>query len=64
MSNPFTSKRSIRAGYLNSGGVKKGGDNPKKGDDKTKKGVKAAKSSNYLTPDAKKVFNHLWHGFT
>ena len=57
LSNPSASTRSIGAGYLTSGGAKKGGNN-------TKKGVKAAKCSDYLTPAAKKAFNHLWYVFT
>ena len=51
------SKRSIRAGYLTSGGAKRS-------DGNTKKDVKAAKSSDYLTPAAKKAFNYLRHAFT
>ena len=50
LSNLSPSKRSTRAGYLTSGGAKKG--------------VKAAKGSDYLTLAAKKAFNHLWHIFT
>ena len=52
LSNPFVSKRSTRAGYLNFGGAKRGSG-------KTKKGVKGARGFNYLTLVAKKVFNHL-----
>ena len=55
--NLSTSKRSTRAGYLTSGGAKRGGGN-------TKKGVKATKGYNYLIPSAKKTFNHLQHMFT
>ena len=62
--NPFASKRSTKAGYLTSQSAKKGGDNPKRGGDNIKNSVKASKSSNYLTPDAKKTFNHLRHVFT
>ena len=43
-------------GYLTSGDAKRDGGN-------TKKGVKAAKSSDYLTSDAKKTVNHLQHAF-
>ena len=57
LSNLFMSKKSTRAGYLTSGGIKKGGSN-------TKKGVKAARDPNYLITAAKKAFNHLWHAFT
>ena len=57
LSNSFASIRSTKAGYLTSKGVKRGGGN-------TKKGVKAAKSSDYLTPATKKAFNHLRHAFT
>ena len=56
LSNSSTSKKSIGAGYLTSGGAKKGGGN-------TKKGFKAAKGSDYLFSAAKKAFNHLWHAF-
>ena len=52
LSNPSMSMRSIKAGYLTSGGAKRGGGN-------TKKNVKAAKCSDYLTPAAKKAFNLL-----
>ena len=45
------------AGYLTSKGTKRGGGN-------TKKGVKAARGFDYLTPAAKKAFNHLRHAFT
>ena len=51
LSNLSASKRSIRAGYLTFGGVKKGNGN-------TKKIIKAVKSPNYLTPAAKKAFNY------
>ena len=57
LSNSFVSKKSTDVGYLTSGGAKKGGGN-------TKKGVKANKSSDYLTLDAKKAFNHLRYAFT
>ena len=59
LSNPFASKNSIKAGYLTSKGIKKGGNNPKKGGDNTKKGGKAAKSSDYLASNAKKAFTYL-----
>ena len=57
LSNSSMSKKSFGAGYLTSGGAKKGGGN-------TKKGVKAAKGPNYLNSAAKKAFNHLRHAFT
>ena len=57
LSNSSASKRSLGAGFLTSGDTKKGGGN-------TKKGVKAARDPDYLTPAAKKAFNHLWHAFT
>ena len=57
LSNPSTSKKSIRAGYLTSGGTKRDGGN-------TKKGVKAARVFDYLILDIKKAFNHLRHVFT
>ena len=57
LSNPSVSKRFIGAGYLTSKGTKRG-------DGNTKKGVQAAQGSNYLTLDAKKAFNYLWHMFT
>ena len=57
LSNLFTSKRSIKAGYLTPRSAKKGGNN-------SEKSVKAAKDSNYLTRNAKKPFNHLRHVFT
>ena len=57
LSNPFASTRSTEAGYLTSKGAKKGGGN-------TKKGVKAATDSDYLTPAAKRAFNHLRDTFT
>ena len=56
LSNPSVSKKSTKTCYLTSGGAKRGGGN-------TKKDVKAAKGSNYLTSDAKKVFNYLRHPF-
>ena len=52
LSNSFMSKKSTRAGYLTSGGAKRGEGN-------NKKGVKAAKTPNYLNSAAKKAFNHL-----
>ena len=55
--NPSTSTRSTGAGYLISKCAKKGVGN-------TKKGVEATRGSDYLTPAAKKAFNHLWHAFT
>ena len=57
LSNPSASTRSTGAGYLTSGCAKRGGDN-------TKKGIKAARGSDYLTPAAKKAFNHLRYAFT
>ena len=57
LSNSFASKKSIEAGYLISKRTKKDGGNPNSGSNNTKKSVKAAKSSDYLTPDAKKAFN-------
>ena len=54
--NLSVSKKFTGASYLNSKNAKKGGSN-------IKKGVKAAKTSDYLTPVAKKVFNYLWHKF-
>ena len=63
LSNPSASKKSTKAEYLTSGGAKKGGNNPKMGGGNTKKGVEAARSSDYLTLDAKKAFNHLRHAF-
>ena len=56
LSNSSALKRSTGAGYLTSGGVKKG-------DGNTKKSVKAARVSDYLIPDAKKNFNHLRYAF-
>ena len=56
LSNPSASMKSIGACYLISGDAKKGGSN-------IKKSVKAAKGSDYLTPVAKKAFNHLCHTF-
>ena len=52
LSNSSASKRSPRAGYLTSGGAKRGGGN-------TKKGVEAARGSDYLISAIKKAFNHL-----
>ena len=57
LSNLSISTRSTRASYLTSGSTKKGAGN-------TKKDVKAVRSSDYITPAAKKVFNHIWHTFT
>ena len=57
LSNPSASTRSNGAGYLTSKGAKKGGGN-------TKKGVETAKSFDYLTSAAKKIFNYLQHAFT
>ena len=56
LSNLSTSTRSTGAGYLTSGGVKRGNGN-------TKKGVKVARGFDYLIPAAKKAFNHLRHAF-
>ena len=56
LSNLFASKKATKAGYLTSGGAKKGGSN-------TKKGVKAARAPYYLNPATKKVFNYLRHAF-
>ena len=64
LSNPFTFKKSTKAGYLISRNTKKASNNPKKGGGNTKKSVKTAKSFNYLTPNAKKDFNYLHHTFT
>ena len=55
--NPFASTKSTKAGYLTSGGAKRGGGN-------TKKDVKAAQNSDYLISAIKKAFNHLRHPFT
>ena len=55
--NPFMSKKSTGAGNLTFKSAKKGGGN-------TKKCVKAARGSDYLSPDAKKTFNHLRYMFT
>ena len=63
LSNLSISKKFIGTSYLIFRGAKKCGDNPKKGGGKTKKYVKAAKSSDYLTLDAKKAFNYLRHLF-
>ena len=57
LSNLSTSIWSIEAGYLTSRGTKRGGGN-------TKKDVEGVRGSDYLTPAAKKAFNHLWHAFT
>ena len=64
LSNLFTFKKSIGAGYLTSKGSRKGSENSKKGSHNTKKCVKADRGSNYLTPNTKKIFNHLRHAFT
>ena len=48
-------KMSTEAGYLTSG--------IKKDDQATKKGSSGASDFKYLTPDAKKAFNLLWHAF-
>ena len=50
--------------YLTSKDAKKGGNNSEKGGNNIKKVVKAVRCSNYLTLDAKKGFNHIWHIFT
>ena len=63
LSNLFALKRSTKAVYLSFEGAKKSGNNLKKGGNNTKKGVKAARSYNYLTQDAKKAFNYLQHAF-
>ena len=57
LSNLSALKKSTRAGYLTSGGAKKGSGN-------SKKGVKAARGPNYLNLAVKKVFNYLRHAFT
>ena len=62
--NPSKLKRSIGADYLTFRDAKKGGKNPKKSGNNTKKRIKAARSSNYLTSDAKKAFNYLRYAFT
>ena len=64
LSNPSTSKRSTKAGYLTFKGIKKGSGNPKTGGGNTKNGIKAAKTFDYLTLNAKKAFNHLQYVFT
>ena len=50
-----TSKKSTKTGYLTS--------STKRCDQATKKGGKNAKGFNYLTSNAKKAFNLLWHMF-
>ena len=55
--NPSASMRSTEVSYLTSRSAKSGSNN-------TKKCVKAARGFDYLTPAAKKTFNHLWHAFT
>ena len=57
LSNSFVSKRSTDMGYLIFKGTKKGAGN-------TKNNVKAARGFDYLTPAAKKAFNHLCQAFT
>ena len=64
LSNPSASKKSTKVSYLTSRGAKKGGNNLKRGGGNTEKNVKATRGFDYLTPDAKKAFNHLRHGFT
>ena len=59
LSNPSVSKKSIKVGYLISGGAKKDDGNTNSGGGIKKKSVKIAKSFDYLTPDARKVFNYL-----
>ena len=61
--NPSASKRSIGADYLTSKGAKNDGNNRKKSGSNITKGVKAVRDSDYLTPNTKKVFNHLRHIF-
>ena len=51
LSNLSAYKKSTEVGYLTPKSTKKGIDN-------LKKSIKAAKGFDYLTPDAKKVFNH------
>ena len=63
LSNPSALKRSSGAGNLTSKGAKRGNGNTNYCSGNTKKSGKAARRSNYLTPDAKKAFNHLWHTF-
>ena len=63
LSNPSLLKRSTKAGYLIFESAKKGGNNSKGGGNNNKNSFKAAKSSNYLTSDAKKTFNYLQHIF-
>ena len=63
-SNLSASKKSTKAGYLTFKSANKGNNNPEKSNANTKKCVNAAKSLDYLTPDAKKAFNHLRHIFT
>ena len=63
LSNLSALKRFIRGGFLISKGAKRGDGNTNSGGGNTKKGVKAIRGSNYLTPDTKKVFNHLRHMF-
>ena len=64
LSSPSTSKNSTGASNLTSEGTKKGGNNSQRGGGNTKTGVKAAGGFDYLTLDAKKAFNYLWHAFT
>ena len=63
LSNQSALKRSTRAGYLTFGNAETGGNNYKNGSGNTKKDGKAARSSDYLTPNAKKTFNHLRNAF-
>ena len=64
LSNLFTFKNFIRAGYLTSNNAKKNDGNSNRNADSTKNGVKIAWNSNYLTLDVKKTFNLLRHAFT
>ena len=64
LSNPSTSKRSTKASYLTSKGVKKWVNNPKKTGDNIKNCVKAVGDFHYLIPNAKKAINYLRHAFT
>ena len=63
LSNLSASKNSIGTDYLTSVSAKKRVNNCKSGGNNTKKGIKAARNSNYLTLNAEKTFNHLWHAF-
>ena len=64
LSNPSILKKITGAGYLTFESAKTGDSKTNSSGDNTKKNDKTTRGCDYLTSDAKKVFNHLRHIFT